>query len=184
MSMARTMCVNQLKGIRRVVTSMNKLAQHLTGLRTAVTMERELDAHASATSHSHNDLKTNAPRDHSIMNVFQEEVGPALRGLSSTLKKALREIRSSFLQSRAGLVHHQASTVEDWTMDSDKLTELRSELEDRLVAYKSAHTKVTKKLYRAHPSQLASDQDWMDSPSKPRMESHPYARTLAFAFNH
>ena len=162
---------------------MNKLAQHLTGVRTAVTMERELDAHNSATVYAHGDRKSGAPRDHSIMDVFQEEVGPALRGLSATLKKALREIRSSFLQTRAGLVHHQASTFDGWPIDSDKLTELRSELEDRLVAYKSAHTKVTKKLYRAHPSQLASDQDWMDSPSKPRMESHPWVRALASLSN-
>lgn len=68
---------------------MNKLAQHLNGVRTAVTMERELDAFRFSQARKHREQCSSSrstdnsqPTDGEIMDSFQEHVGPSLRTLA------------------------------------------------------------------------------------------------------
>lgn len=65
---------------------MNKLAQHLSGVRTAVTMERELDAFRLQQARDQKarqaSLDTAEPAEGEIMDNFQEHVGPSLRALA------------------------------------------------------------------------------------------------------
>jgi hypothetical protein len=74
----------------RVVASMNRLAQHLSGVRTAVTMERELDAFRSQQARERSNARTASEMtdEHAegeIMETFQEHVGPSLRTLAVSL---------------------------------------------------------------------------------------------------
>lgn len=62
---------------------MNRLAQDITGLRTAVTMKRELEAHRQRERSTHDGASTDDD-DHAleIMESFQEHVGPSLSSLA------------------------------------------------------------------------------------------------------
>lgn len=66
---------------------MNRLAQHLNGVRTSVTMERDLDAYRNEQARKHGQpCSGSGPigdgRDGEIMDTFQEHVGPSLRTLA------------------------------------------------------------------------------------------------------
>lgn len=62
---------------------MNRLAQDITGIRTAVTMKRELDAHRERErSISVSGKPEEDDNAHEIMDSFQEHVGPSLNALA------------------------------------------------------------------------------------------------------
>ena len=79
----------------RVVGSMNRLAQHLNGLRSAESMRRDLDAYRVAQiSELHKDSKLykdecgenidTAPSPEDIMSTLREQVGPSLKDLTAS----------------------------------------------------------------------------------------------------
>lgn len=75
-----------------ILASMNRLAQDITGIRTAVTMKRELEAHRererslSGQSHHEEDEKARE-----IMDSFQEHVGPSLSNLAVSVPQVVSD---------------------------------------------------------------------------------------------
>lgn len=78
----------------QIVASMNRLAQHLTGVRSAVIMERELDVFRDQQAHERKrsqlgseidtEQKMGTEGDNDIMATFQQHVGPSLRTLGAS----------------------------------------------------------------------------------------------------
>lgn len=80
-----------MRNYDQIVASMNRLAQHLTGVRSAVIMERELDVFrdqqarerkgSQMSDENTKEQKMHAEGDNDIMATFQQHVGPSLRTL-------------------------------------------------------------------------------------------------------
>ncbi|CAD6565032.1 MAG: hypothetical protein CYPHOPRED_005032 [Cyphobasidiales sp. Tagirdzhanova-0007] len=172
----------------KVVGSMNRLAQHLNGLRSAESMRRDLDAYRVAQiSELHKDSKLykdecgenidTAPSPEDIMSTLREQ---------TKSRQVLRDVRASFIQSRAGEKKSaavRASDVEAGTqLEPEGLRKMKNELEQALVAHKSAHTKAIKRLYRHYPSNLDDERDFLRMAAKSENGTGPNEEVFLIYF--
>lgn len=182
---------------------MNRLGQHLTGLRNAVSLERELDvlrekqARAQAHQKTSTDGQYRSDHEAGIMERFVQHVGPSLKSLSvsqtlvgirdgsrlnevtpqATSRQALKDVRASFIQSRAGeksLAAIRASDAESGSrLGVAGLKSMKEELEEALSTYRTAHTKAIKRLYRHFPSNAGDQADFVADAGDPALDSAP-----------
>jgi hypothetical protein len=153
---------------------MNRLAQDITGIRTAVTMKRELEDHRERErSFSGSDHAEEDENAREIMDSFQEHVGPSLTALAvrkfsyiphivvtntagqDVARNNLRTLRTSFLQSKAGTKEGSIPAADD--LEAHGITDtsqMAAQLQTALDAYHAVHTKALRKLYRHFPSAL------------------------------
>lgn len=94
------------------------------------------------------------------------------------------------MQSRAGeksSAAEQSGDVETYVNGSgglgvpsfnDGLARMKQSLESALAAYKTAHTKSIKRLYRHYPSNLSDEQDFLDSRAHPQLDNRPNEEIL------
>ena len=182
----------------RIVSSMTRLAQHLTGLRSGCTLQRTIMQHRNATVNlsaaeppspslkqpNQGDAFTN---ELAVFNAFEQHVGPSLRTLTHSCRRSLREMRSAFLHSRAG--EKSAGHTHDDTEwgTHEPLIGLRSQLKQQLAAFKLAHGRAVRRLYRHHPSQTQHSNTAYENSNKPAIDTtnpnEPVLCVFFFLFN-
>ncbi|KAA1104029.1 hypothetical protein PGT21_007693 [Puccinia graminis f. sp. tritici] len=134
---------------RELVTSMNRLAQHLTGLRSGCSLQYELlgPVHLRADRSSRNP-SAESPDVRPIEDVFAafcEEIGPSLKTLMATGTACLHAIKTP--------VHHPSART-DLPIDPeaaadgiDKIVHMRSQLFLAIQVFQESHNLAMKNLY-------------------------------------
>lgn len=109
--------------------------------------------------------------------------GQWLMRMQAVLRQALRDVRSSFVNSRAGRKIALASVDEETgKFGAEHLHKMRIELEQALRSYRTAHTKAVKRLYRHYPSNLSDEADFLKSTAKPELDSRPNEEVFLIYF--
>ncbi|KAG0151562.1 hypothetical protein CROQUDRAFT_36606 [Cronartium quercuum f. sp. fusiforme G11] len=146
---------------KELVASMNRLAQHLTGLRSGCGLQYELMEAARCQPNTKRDTDTqsilsNLSKSGSlgpireVFAVFCETVGPSLKTLMASGIVCFHEIKSSGRKKRHMTSGSNLADVESGG-GIDALMEMRSQLQQVLEIFQDTHTGAMKKLCETFP---------------------------------
>ena len=161
-----------------IVQIMTRLAQNLTGLRSGCTLQNDIlrarrqgrhtdtiapsSSHDVMAAHTHQALQIkNQPDDQvAVFEQFKKHCSPKMIHLTNTARNVLKELRTSFIYSRAGAHTFKEGSASDSSSDTSQastLRNLRADLKTALAEFNLSHTRALKRLYRHYPTQERPD---------------------------
>ncbi|KAH8916369.1 hypothetical protein BT69DRAFT_783971 [Atractiella rhizophila] len=168
---------DHLESYSKIISLMSELAQHLSGLRSGCTLQKDImdaqmkgvigeqsepeDSGAGMSGRSERWLSEEQKLSNEVMvfEAFRETVGPSLRRLTALSKRSLKRLQSSFLHSKRGepallaIRSHDKDASTEALLGSEDLGSLRTSLLECLEAYRIAHTSALTKIYRYSASE-------------------------------
>lgn len=141
---------------------------------------------AGGVGHHVLEMRDPAEEQIQVFEQFKQSCGPSLKHLTNTARNALKELRTSFIHSRAaGSSSHrhgyQPSSYEGEVSQTARLRAMRADLKKALADFNLSHSRALKRLYRHYPTEDSSkpargkteEQEELDRSGKPAMEAKP-----------
>ncbi|EGG02122.1 uncharacterized protein MELLADRAFT_91665 [Melampsora larici-populina 98AG31] len=165
---------------QELVASMNRLAQHLTGLRSGCGLQYELMEAARHQPHANRDTDTQSLLSNisnqeplgpvkEVFTAFCETVGPSLKTLMASGTACFHEIKSSGHKKKPA--HSSANPIDIEPGESiDALMHMRSQLQQVLETFQDVHSSAMKRLFENFAMSTRAN-----STAHPYDQSDPFA---------